>query len=65
MTLEDTDSSDESIEDELDLVDEDDEELEPDSSKERSAEAGMSDGDFVMVPAEDIEFEDDESGVAK
>jgi hypothetical protein len=65
MTLEDADSPDESIEDELDLVDEDEEELEPDTSEERTAEAGMSDGGFVMVPADDIEFEDDESGVAK
>jgi hypothetical protein len=65
MTLEDRDSSDESVEDELDLVDEDEEELEPDTSEERTAEAGMSSGDFMMVPADDIEFEDDESGVAK
>ena len=65
MTLEDTDSSEESVEDELDLVDEDEEELEPDTSEERTAEAGMSSGDFMMVPADDIEFEDDESGVAK
>jgi hypothetical protein len=65
MTLEDRDSSDESIEDELDLVDEDEEDLEADTSEEKAAEAGMSSGDFVMVPAEDIAFEDDESGVAK
>jgi hypothetical protein len=65
MTLEDRDSSDESIEGELDLVDEDEEELEPDTSEERTAEAGMSSGDFVRVPADDIEFEDDESGVAR
>ena len=63
--MEDSDSSDESMEDELDLVDEDEEELEPDTSEERTAEAGMSSGDFVNVPADDIEFEDDESGVAK
>jgi hypothetical protein len=65
MTLEDVDPSDDSIEDELDLIDEDEEELEPDTSEERTAEAGMSSGDFLLVPAEDIEFEDDESGVAK
>lgn len=65
MMLEDRDSSDESIEDELDLVDRDEDELEPDTSEERTAEAGMSGGDFVMVPADDIEFEDDESGVAR
>jgi len=65
MTLEDTDSPDESIEDELDLIDEDEEELEPDTSEERTAEAGISGGDVVMVPSDDIEFEDDESGVAK
>ena len=64
-TLEDRDSSDESIEDELDLVDEDEEELEADASEERVAEAGMTSGGFVMVPADDIEFEEDESGVAK
>ena len=56
--------TDESIEEELDLVGEDDEELEPDTSEERTAEAGMSSGDFEMVPADDISFEDDESGVA-
>jgi hypothetical protein len=65
MTLENRESSDESIEDELDLVDEDEEDLEADTSEERAAEAGMSSGDFVTVPADDIEFEDDESGVAK
>lgn len=63
MPLEDRET-DESIEEELDLVGEDDEELEPDTSEERAAEAGMSSGDFVMVPADDISFEDDESGVA-
>lgn len=65
MTLEDADLSNGSIEDELDLVDEDEEDLEPDTSEERTAEAGISNGDFVMVPADDIEFEDDENGVAK
>jgi hypothetical protein len=65
MTLEDRDLSDETIEDELDLVGEDEEELKPDTSEERTAEAGMSSGDFEMVPADDIEFEDDESGVAR
>lgn len=65
MTLDDRDSSDESIEAELDLIDEDEEELEPDTSEESVAEAGMSSGDFVMVPADDITFEEDESGVAK
>jgi hypothetical protein len=65
MTREEADPSDETIEDELDLIGEDDEELEPDTSEERTAEANMSDGDFEMVPADDIEFEEDESGVAK
>lgn len=63
MPLEDREAE-ESIEEELDLVGEDDEELEPDTSEERTAEAGMSSGDFEMVPADDISFGDDESGVA-
>ena len=65
MTMEDREAPDESVEEELDLVDEDEEELEPDTSEERAAEAGMSSGDFVMVPADNIAFEDDESGVAR
>jgi len=63
--MEDREAPDESVEEELDLVDEDEEELEPDTSEERAAEAGMSSGDFVMVPADNIAFEDDESGVAR
>ena len=65
MTPDKGDEPQSSIEDELELIDDDEEELAPDSSGERTAEAGMSSGDFVMVPADDIAFEEDESGVAK
>ena len=64
MPLEDRETDESVEEEEHELVGEDDEELEPDTSEERTAEAGMSSGDFETVPADDISFEDDESGVA-
>ncbi len=51
-------------EEELELIDEEDEALEADTSEEATAEAGMSQGGAELEPADDIEFEEDESGVA-
>ncbi|MGH2788431.1 MAG: hypothetical protein ACRDJV_11045 [Actinomycetota bacterium] len=51
-------------EDDLDLIDEEPRALEPDTSPEATAEAGMSHGDVDLNPDEDVEFEEDESEVA-
>lgn len=52
-------------EDELELIDEDDETLEPDTSDTAAMEAGMSQGGVELPPTEDVNFEEDESGVAR
>jgi hypothetical protein len=51
-------------EDELDLIEEDEEGLEPDSSPEATKEAAMSGGGAELTE-EGVEFEEDESGVAR
>jgi hypothetical protein len=52
-------------EDDLDLIDQEQEELEPDSSPEATAEAGMSDGGAEIAGEDEVEFEQDESEVAR
>jgi hypothetical protein len=52
-------------EDELELIDEEDEELEPDTSEEAATEAGMSHGGAELPLTENVEFEEDDSGVAR
>ncbi len=52
-------------EEELELVGEEDEALEEDTSEERAVEADMSGGGVELRSADDIEFEDGESGVAQ
>lgn len=52
-------------EEELELVGEEDESLDEDRSEERAVEADMSGGGVELRSADDIEFEDGESGVAQ
>ena len=49
---------------ELDLIDDDDEVLEPDSSDEATTEAGLTEEGVELAPTDTIEFEEDNSGVA-
>ncbi|MBA3421357.1 MAG: hypothetical protein H0U12_05615 [Thermoleophilaceae bacterium] len=52
-------------EDELELVGEEPEVLEEDTSDERAVEADMSGGGVELRSAEEIELEEEESGVAQ
>jgi hypothetical protein len=52
-------------EDDLDLIEEEPGELDPDTSPEATAEAGMSQGGVELNPEADVEFEEDDSEVAK
>lgn len=52
-------------EDELELIDDDDETLDEDASEEAATEAGMSQGGVALAPTEEINFVEDESGVAQ
>ena len=52
--------------DELDLRGEDDDVLEQeDDSQEATAEAGLTDGDVYWAPSDDVEYEEDDDGVAR
>ncbi|MET9272091.1 hypothetical protein [Kribbella sp. NPDC003557] len=51
---------------ELDLRGEDDDVLEEDDeSPEATAEAGLTDEGVELEPSDDVEFEEDDSGVAR
>ena len=52
-------------EEELELVGEEDEPLDEDTSEERALEADMSKGGVELRSVDDIEFEDGETGVAQ
>jgi len=52
-------------EDELELVGEEPEVLEEDASEERAVEADMSGGGVALRSGDEIELEEDESGVAQ
>ena len=52
-------------EDELELVGEEPEALEEDASEERAVEADMSGGGVALRSGDEIELEEDESGVAQ
>jgi hypothetical protein len=49
----------------LDLIDHDDDVLEQDASAEAAAEAGMTDEGVTLAPSENVNFEEDDSGVAR
>lgn len=52
-------------EEELELIGEETESLDEDTSEERALEADMSEGGVELRSADDLEFEDGESGVAQ
>jgi hypothetical protein len=50
--------------DELELIGEDDDVLEQDASDEATGEAGLTEDGVELAPADEVEFEEDDSGVA-